>query len=364
MHIESARPTAARFWIPSEAARLVGMKIHADLRSDTITLPSEAMKHAMLEAELGDDVLGDEPTVLKLQDAVADLFGKEAACFVPSGTMANQAAIRAHTQPGDEIVTHRDNHIYLYESGAWAAISGCSIRLLDGAGGQFSAEDVEAAVQHKDAHFPNSALLVAENTHNRGGGTIWPMERTEAVTAMARRHGMRCHLDGARIWNACAATGIEPAEYARCFDTVSACFSKGLGCPVGSIVAGDRESIHRVHRIRKLLGGTMRQSGMLAAACLHAMEHNRARLADDHRRARRLADAIVDIPGLEPGPAPVETNIVYFDVPGEADGFSERLDAAGIRMFAVGPRTMRAVLNLMVDDDGIDRTIEVLRTLV
>jgi len=339
------------------------MTIHADLRSDTITLPSDAMKQAMIEAELGDDVLGDEPTVLKLQDTVATLFGKEAACFVPSGTMANQAAIRAQTQPGDEIITHRDNHIYLYESGAWAAISGCSIRLLDGDGGQFDAQGVLAAIQHEDAHYPNSSLLVVENTHNRGGGTVWSMDRLGSVTDAARQHGLRCHLDGARIWNACAASGVEPSTYAGCFDTVSACFSKGLGCPVGSIVAGDAETIHRVHRIRKLLGGTMRQSGMLAAACLHALEHNRDRLADDHRRTRRLADAIAEIPGLELGSSPVETNIVYFDVPGCAEDFTSRLESAGIRMFSVGPRTVRAVLSLMVDDDGINRTIEVLTDL-
>ena len=339
------------------------MKIHADLRSDTITLPTDAMKQAMVEAELGDDVLGDEPTVLALQDRVADLFGKEAACFVPSGTMANQAAIRVHTDPGDEIITHRQSHIYLYESGAWAAISGCSIRLLEGEGGQFDSEDVDAAVQHDDAHYPRSGLLVAENTHNRGGGTIWPLERLRSVTDAARRHGLRCHLDGARIWNACAASGVSPADYAACFDTVSACFSKGLGCPVGSIVVGDRDAIHRVHRVRKLLGGTMRQSGMLAGACLYALDHHCERLADDHRRARRLAEGIGTIPGLTLSSTPVETNIVIFDVPGCAEAFSNRLTDAGIRMFSIGPSTMRAVLNLMVDDDGIERTIEVLQEL-
>ncbi len=339
------------------------MTIHADLRSDTITLPTEAMKQAMVDAELGDDVLGDEPTVIALQDRVASLFGKEAACFVPSGTMANQAAIRAHTDPGDEIITHRQSHIYLYESGAWAAISGCSIRLLDGEGGQFDAEDVDAAIQHDDAHYPRSGLLVAENTHNRGGGTVWPLERLRSVTDAARRHGLRCHLDGARIWNACAASGVSPAEYAACFDTVSACFSKALGCPVGSIVVGDAATIHRVHRIRKLLGGTMRQSGMLAGACLYALDHHRDRLADDHRRAKRLAEAIDAMPGLELGPSPVESNIVIFDVPGPAEAFSAKLTEAGIRMFSIGPSTMRAVLNLMVDDEGIERTIAVLRDL-
>lgn len=344
-------------------ARLVRMTIHADLRSDTITLPTEAMKQAMVDAELGDDVLGDEPTVIALQDRVASLFGKEAACFVPSGTMANQAAIRAHTDPGDEIITHRQSHIYLYESGAWAAISGCSIRLLDGEGGQFDAEDVDAAIQHDDAHYPRSGLLVAENTHNRGGGTVWPLDRLRSVTDAARRHGLPCHLDGARIWNACAASGVSLAEYAACFDTVSACFSKALGCPVGSIVVGDAETIHRVHRIRKLLGGTMRQSGMLAGACLYALDHHRDRLADDHRRARQLADAIESIPGLTLAPAPVETNIVIFDVPGCAEAFSTQLTEAGIRMFSIGPSTMRAVLNLMVDDEGIERTIAVLRDL-
>lgn len=335
-----------------------------DLRSDTITLPTAEMKQAMIVAELGDDVLGDDPTVLELQSRAASLFGKEDACFVPSGSMANQCAIRAQTEPGDEIITHRQNHIYLYEAGAWAAVSGCSINLLEGDGGQFDAEAVDAAIRPDDSHFPRSALLSVENTHNRGGGTIWSMERLEAVTSTARGHGLRCHLDGARIWNACAATGIEPSEYAALFDTVSACFSKGLGCPVGSIVAGDRETIHRVHRIRKMLGGTMRQSGMLAAACIHALDHNRQRLADDHDNARRFAEAIAGMPGISLDLDAVQTNIVYFDIPGNAEDYAARLDDAGIRMLDIGPRTLRAVTSLAVDAAGIDRSIEVIGDLV
>jgi len=229
-----------------------------DLRSDTVTQPTDAMKLAMVQAPLGDDVLGDDPTVNRLQQRCADLFGKEAACFVPSGSMANQVAIRAQTSPGDEIMCHEHGHVYLYEAGAWAAVSGCSMALLRGPRGQFGRQDVADAVNMDDHHFPPSRLLVVENTQNRGGGAIWPMSHIDAVTEEARKHSMRCHLDGARIWNASAATGTSVADYARAFDTVSACFSKGLGGPVGSIVCGDRDTIDRVHRVRKMLGGTMR----------------------------------------------------------------------------------------------------------
>ncbi len=260
-----------------------------DLRSDTVTQPTEAMKAAMVAAPLGDDVLGDDPTILLLQQRCAELFGKDAACFVPSGSMANQSAIRAQTSPGDEIICHRDSHVYCYEAGAWAALSGCSIALLDGPRGQFEPEDVAAAIQADDHHFATSRLLVVENTQNRGGGAVWPLRRIEAVTAEARKHGLRCHLDGARIWNASAASGVSLAEYARHFDTVSACFSKGLGCPVGSIICSDADTIHRVHRARKMLGGAMRQSGILAAAALYALDHHRDRLVDDHAHARRIA---------------------------------------------------------------------------
>lgn len=335
-----------------------------DLRSDTVTQPTEAMKAAMVAAPLGDDVLGDDPTVLLLQAQCAEIFGKEAACFLPSGSMANQVAIRAQTSPGDEIICHQDSHVYCYEAGAWAALSGCSISLLAGPRGQFQPEDVAAAIRMDDHHFAVSRLLVIENTHNKGGGSVWPLERIEAVTTEARTHNLRCHLDGARIWNAVAASGVRIAEYAGHFDTVSACFSKGLGCPVGSIVCGDADTMHRVHRGRKMLGGTMRQSGMLAAAALHAMDHHRERLVDDHANALRLAATLAEIDGISIDLDTVETNIVYFDVEDDAAAVVALLESRGIRMLDSGPKTIRAVTSLAVCDEDVDAVCEMLPTVL
>ncbi len=335
-----------------------------DLRSDTVTQPTDAMKDAMMSAPLGDDVLGDDPTVHALQDRCADLFGMEAACFVPTGSMANQVAIKCHTAPGDEIICHEHSHIYLYEAGAWAAVSGCSIALLRGPRGQFDAADVAAAIRMDDHHFARSRLLCVENTQNRGGGTIWPLDRLEAATNEARRHGLACHLDGARIWNACAATGLSPTDYAQHFDTVSACFSKGLGCPAGSIVCGSAEAIATVSRVRKLLGGTMRQSGMLAAAALYALDHHRERLGVDHEHARRLAEAAASCPGVEVDPTGIDTNIVYIDVPGGAAALVGRLEDNGLRCLDTGPGTIRLVTSLAASTDEIDRACDILRTVL
>jgi len=335
-----------------------------DLRSDTVTQPTDAMKQAMIVAPLGDDVLGDDPTVLALQDHCAAIFGKEAACFVPSGSMANQVAIRVQTQPGDEIICHEHSHIYCYEGGAWAAVSGCSIALLRGPRGQFNAGDVDAAIRMDDHHFPRSRLLVVENTQNRGGGAVWPLDQIEQVTATAKQHGMRCHLDGARIWNACAATGVSPSMWAAHFDTVSACFSKGLGCPVGSIVCGDADTITHVHRARKMFGGAMRQSGMLAAAAMYALDHHIDRLSDDHTHARQLAEVLSDCPGVGLDASSVDTNIVYFDVHGDAASIVANLDTAGIRMLQTGPHTVRAVTSLAVTRSDIDFACNAISSLL
>ncbi|MDP6987576.1 MAG: GntG family PLP-dependent aldolase [Phycisphaerales bacterium] len=331
-----------------------------DLRSDTVTQPTDAMKAAMMAAPLGDDVLGDDPTVLLLQQRCSELFGKVASCFVPSGSMANQTAIRAQTSPGDEIICHRDSHVYCYEAGAWAAISGCSMAMLDGPRGQFEPADVAAAIRMDDHHFATSRLLVLENTQNRGGGAVWPLDRIEAVTTEARRHGLRCHLDGARIWNASAASGVSVADYAKHFDTVSACFSKGLGCPVGSIVCGDADTMHRVHRARKMLGGTMRQSGMLAGAAIYAMDHHCERLADDHAHARCIAETLADIEGVCIDLDAVETNIIYFDVQGDAAEVVASLALRDILMLDTGPHTIRVVTSLAVcaaDVDAVCKTL-------
>ena len=338
-----------------------------DLRSDTVTRPSRGMRQAMADAEVGDDVFGDDPTVNRLQERVAELLGKESAIFVPSGSMANQTSIRAQTQPGDEIIAHADSHIFHYEAGAPAALSGCSLRLLPGERGLFNGEAVRSAIRPPDSHFPKSALVVIENTHNRGGGTCWSVPEIAAIRAVADENGLRMHLDGARLMNACAARGHKPAEYTRFFDTVSTCFSKGLGAPVGSAVAGSKEVIGRVHRFRKMFGGAMRQAGILAAAAMYALEYNLERLSEDHANARRLAEAIADLPGLSIQPESVETNIVYFDVPasmGTARAFCDRLKAEGVWMLPVAPQRVRAVTHLDVPRAGIDRAIEVLSTLL
>lgn len=338
-----------------------------DLRSDTVTRPTAAMKKAMMDAELGDDVLGDDPTVIRLQEKVAALLGKEAAIFVPSGSMANQTAIKAHTQPGDEIIAHQDSHIYHYEAGAPAGLSGCSLRLLPGEHGLFSASAVRAAVRPGDSHFPRTSLVVVENTHNRGGGTCWSLESIGDIRKTADEFGLKMHLDGARLMNACVAKGHRPTDYAQHFDTVSTCFSKGLGAPVGSAVAGTKDTIKRVHRFRKMFGGGMRQSGLLAAAAIYALDHHVERLADDHAHARRLAEGIAELPGVTVDMPAVQTNIVYFDVResvGTGRDLCDRLRREGVWMMAVSPQRIRAVTHLDVSRDGIDRAVKTMRVLL
>ncbi|MFN0012578.1 MAG: threonine aldolase family protein [Phycisphaerales bacterium] len=333
-----------------------------DLRSDTVTRPTAAMRQAMASAEVGDDVLGDDPTVIALQEKVAALMGKEAACFVPSGTMANQTAIRAHTEPGDEVIAHADSHIIHYETGAPAALSGVMVRPLSGPLGLFDANDVDAAVRPESSHFARSRLLVVENTQNRGGGAVWPMPQIERVVKAGRAHGLRLHLDGARVWNACAKTGLAPAAYAKHFDTVSCCFSKGLGAPAGSAVCGDKATITRVHRFRKMFGGTMRQSGVLAAAAIHALDHHRTRLSDDHANATRLADGLREIPRVSIA-MPVDTNMVFIDLPEPlpmAAAVCDALRPRGVWCLPTGPRRIRFVCHLDVSTEQIDRAAAII----
>ncbi len=337
-----------------------------DLRSDTVTRPSPAMRQAIANAEVGDDVLGDDPTVIRLQERVAGMFDKEAALFVPSGSMANQVAIRAVCEPGDELIIDETTHSYNYETGGPAALSGCSCRLIRSPRGVFSPEDVDSSVRPKNAHFPNSRMLIVENTNNRGGGAVWPVERVGAVAAAARRHGLHVHMDGARLMNACVARGVAPTAYTRQVDSVSLCFSKGLGAPIGSIVAGSRPFIQRAHRFRKMFGGAMRQVGILAAAAIYALDHNVERLADDHAAARRLAEALAELPGIRLDPESVETNIVIFEVEprlGSADEFARRLNERGVWLFATAPTKIRAVTHMDVSAEQIDRAIAVFREL-
>jgi threonine aldolase len=335
-----------------------------DLRSDTITKPTPAMREAMAAAEVGDDVFGEDPTVRELEAETAALLGKEAALFTVSGTMANQLAIRSHTEPGDEILVEANAHVYYYECGGPAALSGVMCRCLQGERGVFNGADVEAALRPPDSHFPRSRLVCIENTHNRGGGKIWPLERIEEVAGSARRHGLQLHLDGARLWNAAAATGIAERQWAAPFDTVSVCFSKGLGAPVGSALVGAKELLARAKRFRKMFGGGMRQAGIIAAGALFALRKHRGRLAEDHANAKALAEGIARCKGLEVAPSEVETNMVRFRLPGApAQEVVDRLRSRGVLLLAADRLTVRAVTSLMVSTEDIRRAVDVIAKL-
>lgn len=322
------------------------------------------MMKAIAEAELGDDVLGDDPTIARLERRVAELLGLEAAIFTPSGTMANQLAIRSVCEAGDEILCHRDSHILHYETAAPAALSGCLVLPLEGEVGLFAPESVSASIRPKDQHAPRSRMLVVENTVNRAGGTTWTIEAFREVATAAHAAGLHVHVDGARLWNACVAVGYEPREFlAAGADSVSVCFSKGLGAPVGSALAGSSAMIARARRFRKMFGGAMRQSGLLAAAALHAIDHHFERLIEDHANAIRLAAGLAEIPGItvEPAPRGVRTNMVFMRITGDAHAFCDRLATHGVRMIPMGAGRVRAVTHLDVDEDGIDRAIAAVR---
>ncbi|MFO0961746.1 MAG: GntG family PLP-dependent aldolase [Phycisphaerales bacterium] len=340
-----------------------------DLRSDTVTRPTHAMWEAMRAAELGDDVLGDEPTVALLEARIARELGKEAAVFVPSGTMANQLAIRAVCGAGDEIVAHADSHIIHYEVGAPAALAGAMVRTVGGEGGVFDEEALAAAVRPANIHHPVSRMVVVENTQNRGGGTVWPLEGFARVARRGRAAGLHVHVDGARLFNACVAAGYAARDFAAHADSVSVCFSKGLGCPVGSALVADAATIARARRFRKMFGGGMRQSGLLAAAALHALDHHVARLAQDHEHARRLARGIAAIPGLtlQFQAERTPTNMVFFFVDpslGTGHELCAALERQGVRMIAMDPQRARAVTHLDVDAAGIDRALAALSEAV
>jgi threonine aldolase len=330
-----------------------------DLRSDTVTRPTPGMRRAIAEAEVGDDVFGDDPTVHELERRVAGLAGKEAALFVPSGTMGNQLAIRVQTARGDEVMVEADSHIVLYEQGGMSANSGCTPRVVRGERGALAPQMVDDAISEDDEHVARLTLVCMENTHNVAGGAIVPLERLRAVSNAARAHGLAVHLDGARLWNASVATGVPIADWAATSDSVMMCFSKGLGAPIGSILTGPETLITAARRVRKLWGGGMRQVGILAAACLYALDHHVARLADDHRRARTLAAGIGDLPGVSV-PTP-DTNLVYIHLEEgaiPAAALLAGLEARNVRMAQYGPRLLRAAVHLDVDDQGIARAIE------
>ena len=332
-----------------------------DLRSDTVTRPTPAMREAIARAEVGDDVYGEDPSVLALEERVAAMLGKPAGLFTTSGTMANQLAIACSTRPGDEVVVGEGAHVAFYEVGAAAALSGVQFSIA-GSGGFFDADALDAAVKPRAYYYPRTSLVCLENTHNRSGGRIGDPAQIEAVAARAREHGLAVHLDGARLWNAAAASGRSVGELARPFDTVSVCFSKGLGAPVGSMLVGTSELVERARRLRKMWGGGMRQAGLLAAAAAYALEHHVERLAEDHARAKRLALGLAQ-GGTMRVVAP-ETNIVVVDLPCPAQPVVARAQEAGLRIGEWAPQRLRLVTHLDVDDAAILRAVEILRGLV
>ncbi len=318
------------------------------------------MRRAMAEAEVGDDVYGEDPTVRRLEEETAGLVGKAAAVFVPSGTMGNQLALLAQTDRGDEILVHAEAHIYYYEAGAPAALAGLMCRLLPGARGRFTAEDVAQAIRPAGSHFPPTRLLCVENTHNRGGGAVWDAAAMAAVAAAARGAGLGVHLDGARIWNAAVALGVGEAELCAPADTVLCCLSKGLCAPAGSLLCGPLETIARARRWRKALGGGMRQVGVLAAAGLVALRQMRQRLAEDHANARFLASALAAVPTVRVDPAEVETNMVRIGTDRPAAEVVAALRGRGVLVNATGPRTLRLVTHHDVSRAACARAVEAL----
>ncbi len=327
-----------------------------DLRSDTVTLPTPAMRAAMLAAPLGDDVFGDDPTVNALQERIASMLGKEAALFVPSGTQSNLVAIMSHCGRGDEYIVGQMAHTYRWEGGGAAVLASVQPQPLEHqADGSIALRDIEAAIKPDDAHFARSRLLALENTL---GGKVLSLAYTADATALARRRGLATHLDGARLFNAAVKLGAPASELAQHFDSVSVCFSKGLGAPVGSALVGSRDFIQAAHRWRKMVGGGMRQAGMLAAAALHALDHHVERLADDHRLAQRLADGIKAVPGVTVEPP--QTNIVFVEVPPDrAAGLLDHLKTRGV--LATGLYRLRFVTHLDADEAGVDRAIAAVR---
>jgi threonine aldolase len=338
-----------------------------DFRSDTVTKPTPDMLQAMMKAEVGDDVMGEDPTANLLQEKVAALLGKEGALFVPSGTMANHVSIRAWTEPGDEVILHKLSHTYLYESAAAAALCGVQLSLREGDRGILNPNDVAEAVHDAQRdHFPRSRVVMVENTHNIGGGSVYPVEVVKEISEVAKKKGLVLHMDGARLFNACVAAGVEPQDYARHADSISICFSKGLGAPVGSAVAGSKEFIKRAHRFRKMFGGGMRQIGYLAAAAIYALDHNIERLAEDHENARLLAEAISRLECFRLDLDAVETNMVFFDVVAkdlDALRVVAMLRQEGVLMGTITNRRIRAVTHLDVSREDVLKVIEVFEKL-
>lgn len=336
-----------------------------NLLSDTVTRPTPAMLEAMLAAEVGDDVFREDPTVNKLEAKVASLFGQEAALFCPSGTMTNQIAIKLHTQPLDEMICEQSSHVYQYEVGGYAFHSGIAVNLVEGVHGKMTAAQVEAAIKPVADWLPRTRLVVLENTCNKGGGSIYTLPEVAPISQLCRQQGLALHLDGARLFNALVETGETPAQWGAMFDTISLCLSKGLGAPVGSLLIGSEVLISRARRLRKAMGGGMRQAGYLAAAGIYALDHHVDRLREDHQHARMLGEALARQPYVV-GVRPVQSNIVIFDLREDltASGVLERLALRQVKASAFGPRTIRLVTHLDVSGEMIARAITALENLV
>ncbi len=340
-----------------------------DLRSDTVSLPTPEMRRRMAEAELGDDVYGEDPTVNQLQAEAARMLGKEAGLFVPSGTMGNLAGILAHCGRGDEVILGTKSHTFLYEAGGISALGGVhSCQIPNQADGSLLLEDIVSAIRAPDDHHPITRLISLENTHNRCGGVVLSPEYTRQVGELARQHGLKLHLDGARLFNAAVACGVPAAELAAPADSVTICLSKGLCAPAGSILCGSQEYIQKAHRLRKMLGGGMRQVGVLAAAGLVALEQMTGRLAEDHARAARLADGLSQIPGVRLNPSRPSTNMVFLDLEAPisltAAEAAERLKARGVQTGVVGPRRFRLVTHYWIDDAAVEQAVAAFREIL
>lgn len=337
-----------------------------DLRSDTVTKPTPAMRQAIFEAEVGDDVIDVDPTVERLEQLTAELLGKEAALFMPSGSMSNQIAIRVHCDRGSEFLCEADCHVYHYEQGAFAQLSGLVAHTVAGQGGVLQVEQLQGLIRPENEHMVRTRLVSLENTHNRWGGRIQPQEEVERICQWARSNGLRSHLDGARLWNAAAASGSSEQALSEPFDSVSVCFSKGLGAPVGSALAGTSELIREARRARKLFGGGMRQAGILAAAALYALQHHRERLVEDHQHARLLGEACRQCEPLSIRGDRIDTNIVICEIDpdwGTAHQMVAQLAAQGIRSLAIGAQAIRFVTHLDVTRTQIDTACEIIRSV-
>jgi len=337
-----------------------------DLRSDTVTVPTSSMRTFMIRANVGDDVFGEDPTVNDLQNMIAEMLDMEAALFVPSGTQANQISINSHTDPGDEVICDYNSHIFNYESGAAGMLSGVQLHPIMGEKGHPTAEQILSVIRPGDDHYPQTKLICLENTHNKAGGTIFPLEEIEKIHRLAKKHHLKLHMDGARLWNAAIETGKSLKEYAINVDSVSLCFSKGLGAPVGSVVAGSKDFIKRAHYYRKAYGGGMRQVGILAAGCLFAVENHFERLSEDHRNARNLAEGLTNVKSFKVDLDSVQTNIVIVDIDKDSiDAFQivERLKENNILAIPFGTYKIRFVTHLHISHEDIETCLRVITSL-